>query len=58
MAADPYNQTMHVRRITLDDGRYLLLYTFDVQTTDSNQVKARPRAEPDAAEEGGEEAIV
>lgn len=58
METNSDNETMHVRRITLADGRYLLFYTFDHQTEDANQLKADSRGESDATDAGGEQASV
>jgi len=55
---------MQQRRITLEDGRYLVFYTFDEETAppsnstegaigaeESAQQRAEPEAEPQATEE-------
>ncbi len=53
---------MQRRQITLEDGRYLIFYTFNEKTTASNSVeatgaeepttrRAEPHAEPQATEE-------
>ena len=50
-------QGMHKRRITLEDGRYMIFYTFDespvaeTQKTESAGEKSEAEAEPQAEEE-------
>jgi hypothetical protein len=45
---------MQCREITLNDGRYMIFYTFDKSLSNSSakgDIKPEPRPEPEAAEE-------
>jgi len=39
---------MHRRRITLDDGRYMIFYTFDETTAPLNTGESEPPPQPEA----------
>ena len=47
--------TMHRRRITLDDGRYMIFYTFDGATPSLNTGESEPPPQPEAKPSAEEE---
>jgi hypothetical protein len=57
MAEENEQQKMQRRRVTLNDGRYLIFYTFDEQLNSGREVegedvsRSEPDAEPQALEE-------
>jgi hypothetical protein len=49
---------MHKRRVTLEDGRYLIYYTFGderpaARESEGGETRHEPEAGPEAAEESG-----
>ena len=57
MAEENEQQKMHRRRVTLNDGRYLIFYTFDGQPDGASEVEGAgaSRSEPDARPQALEE---
>jgi hypothetical protein len=57
MTEENEQKEMHRRRITLNDGRYLIFYTFDEQLGSGPEVEGEgaKRSEPEAAPQAEEE---
>jgi hypothetical protein len=59
MAEEREQKNVHRRRVTLNDGRYLIFYTFEEQLNSGREVEgagqsagqSEPDAEPQAEEE-------
>jgi hypothetical protein len=59
MTEENEQKDMHRRRITLNDGRYLIFYTFEEQVTSASETEGAgrnaTRSEPDAQPQAEEE---
>jgi hypothetical protein len=59
MAEEKERKNMHRRRVMLNDGRYLIFYTFEEQLGRASEVEgagqAASRSEPDAEPQALEE---
>ncbi|HEV7375523.1 MAG TPA: hypothetical protein VGN95_12440 [Pyrinomonadaceae bacterium] len=59
MAEENGQKDMHRRRVTLNDGRYLIFYTFDEQLGEASEIEGAgqgaSRSEPDVEPQAEEE---